>query len=95
MRSMMFFSSILLCVGSFSQIVWAQPRRLPATKKLIEYGWDVPTPAYVKEHIQEMEKRPFDGVIMRLAGKGRGNIFMGGRWDPKVFERLNKSSGSD
>lgn len=87
MRSMMFFSSILLCVGSFSQIVWAQPGRLPATKKLIEYGWDVPTPAYVKEHIQEMEKRPFDGVIMRLAGKGRGNIFMGGRWDPKDFER--------
>lgn len=87
MRSVIFVSAILLWAGMLGQMVWAQPGRLPATKKLIEYGWDVPTPAYVKDHIQEMEKRPFDGVIMRLAGRGRGNIFMGGRWDPKDFER--------
>jgi hypothetical protein len=51
---------------------------LPATavetsataKKLIEYGWDAPTPSFVRQHIKEMEQHPFDGVIVKLnAGK--------------------------
>ncbi len=42
----------------------------PAAKKLIEYGWDAPTPDFVRQHIQEMEQRPFDGVMLKLnAGK--------------------------
>ena len=64
----------------------AQPGRLPATKKLIEYGWDVPQPAFVAANLAAMEKRPFDGLIMRLAGKHGGNIFSGGKWDPKDYE---------
>src|SRR5690606_505441 len=43
-------------------------------KKLIEYGWDVPNPEYVRDHIQDMGKRPFEGVIMRLPKRG-GNVF--------------------
>lgn len=53
----------------------------PARKKLIKYGQDRPSPAYVAAHIREMEKRPFDGIFIRLTGKGQGNIFRGGRWD--------------
>ncbi len=34
-------------------------------KKLIKLGWDLKSPAYVAEHIREMEKRPFDGIIIR------------------------------
>lgn len=34
-------------------------------KKVIEYGWDVPYPDFVEQNIQEMEKRPFDGMILR------------------------------
>ena len=34
-------------------------------KKLIEFGWDVPYPEFVRDHIREMETRPFDGVIFR------------------------------
>ena len=37
-------------------------------KKLIEYGWDVPTLAYVAENLSAMEKRPFDGIIFKLSG---------------------------
>src|SRR5438105_8671968 len=37
-------------------------------KKLIEYGWDVPTPAQMRDEISAMEKRPFDGLIFRLSG---------------------------
>jgi hypothetical protein len=37
-------------------------------KKLIEYGWDVPTPAQMRDELATMEKRPFDGLIFRLSG---------------------------
>ena len=40
----------------------------PPGKKLIEYGWDVPTPAQMREELAAMEKRPFDGLIFRLSG---------------------------
>ena len=65
---------------------FTQPARLPATKKLIEYGWDVPTPAFVRDNIVRMEARPLDGLIMRLAGKGRGNVFSGGKWDVADYQ---------
>ena len=34
-------------------------------KKLIKLGWDLKSPDYVAAHIREMEKRPFDGIIIR------------------------------
>jgi len=37
-------------------------------KKLIEYGWDVPTPAQMRDELAAMEKRPFEGLIFRLGG---------------------------
>ncbi|MBX7258136.1 MAG: hypothetical protein K1Y02_17375 [Candidatus Hydrogenedentes bacterium] len=42
------------------------------TKKLIEYGWDVPTTDFVRAHVREMEQRPFDGLIFKL--KTGGNV---------------------
>ena len=42
----------------------------PTGKRLIELGWDSPTPDFVRANIAQMEQRPFDGVVMRLnAGK--------------------------
>ncbi len=73
---------IICCVLLLLSGTCLAASRLPARKKLIQYGTGAPTPAYVAENISEMEKRPFDGLIMRLAGKGKGNnIFQGGRWD--------------
>jgi hypothetical protein len=40
----------------------------PSTKKIIEYGWDVPYPDFVRDNIREMEKRPFEGLIFRTKG---------------------------
>src|SRR6185503_15972287 len=51
----------------------------PWPKKLIEYGWDTQTPAFIAENIREMEKRPFDGIIFRLAGGAEV-------LDPKAWE---------
>jgi hypothetical protein len=32
-------------------------------KKFIEFGWDRPSPEFVRDHISEMEARPFEGII--------------------------------
>jgi hypothetical protein len=51
----------------------------PVGKKLIEYGWDAPGPDDVKAHVRDMEKRPFDGIVIRPTeppqpGKRAGSI---------------------
>ena len=51
-----------------------------STVKLIEYGWDSPRADFVRIHIREMERRPFDGVIMRL-DEGGGDVFRPQAWD--------------
>jgi hypothetical protein len=33
------------------------------TKKLIEFGWDEPGTAFLRAHISEMERTPFDGCV--------------------------------
>jgi hypothetical protein len=55
----------------------------PPVKKLIEYGWDVPTPAQMDEGLASMEKRPFDGIIFQLSG-GR-NAFAITPLEPAAF----------
>lgn len=60
--------------------------RMP--KKLIEYGWDVPTPDYIRAHIREMETLPFDGLIFRL--KAGDNVL-----DPKPFDEAKYAEDFD
>ena len=55
----------------------------PLGKKLIEYGWDVPTPAQMRDELAAMEKRPFDGLIFRLAGGH--NAFITKPLEPSKF----------
>jgi hypothetical protein len=55
----------------------------PPGKKLIEYGWDVPTPAQMGEELAAMEKRPFDGLIFRL--NGGHNAFVLKALEPAMF----------
>ncbi len=39
-------------------------------KKLIEVGWDAPTPDHLRKHIKEAEHSPFSGIMVNLnAGK--------------------------
>src|ERR1041384_588264 len=63
-----FFASCLASVAGDTAGPAAPPLSAPWQKKLIEYGWDSQTPAFIAEHIRDMEKRPFDGLIFRLAG---------------------------
>lgn len=65
-----------------------------SAKKLIEYGWDCPTTIYTREHIAEMEKVPFDGVILAASpAPGSANMtdfgcraFGKEKLDPKQLE---------
>jgi len=38
-------------------------------KKLIATGWDKPDSRRLRENLEEMEKRPFDGVVLELVGQ--------------------------
>ena len=70
-------------------LAWAAPlQRSTAAvsgmeKKLIEYGWDVPTPAQMKDQLAAMEARPFDGLIFRLSAGY--NAFAAKRFEPAAF----------
>lgn len=55
---------IILCL-LFPVNLAAQQR---PRKKIVEYGWDVPYPDFVRNNIREMEKRPFEGIIFRTKG---------------------------
>ncbi len=54
--------SLILAVTSSAL---AQPTTQPA-KKLIEFGWDEPSAAFMRAHIQEMEQTPFDGCVFHI-----------------------------
>jgi hypothetical protein len=67
-----------------------------AGKKLIEYGWDCPDTETVRAHVREMEKRPFDGIVIRPAiattqpGKRQPSlgrtVFQGRRFRPEEYQ---------
>jgi hypothetical protein len=35
-------------------------------KKLIEFGWDEPDTAFLRKHLAQMERTPFDGVVFHV-----------------------------
>jgi hypothetical protein len=50
---------------------WPAPR-----KKLIEFGWNSPTPTYLRDNLPSLEKSGFDGVTIKLSDEaGGGYIF--------------------
>lgn len=68
------------------------------TKKIIEWGWDMPTPDYIRKNIHEMEQRPFDGLIfwLRIGCNGvegplvgeAGCIFVKNKWKEAKFSKI-------
>jgi hypothetical protein len=67
-----------IALGLLAGYGFSAAQQGPSAKKLIEYGWDVPTPAFVAEHLRDMEQRPFDGLIMRMAVGGQ--VFTPSKW---------------
>ena len=69
--AMRYSHSILIWAFPFATVLFsAEP------KKLIEFGWDEPSTSFVREHIAEMERTPFDGVVFDAeARKPNGQKF--------------------
>lgn len=64
-----------------------------AGKKIIKYGWDTPTTNYARRHVREMEKLPFDGVVIKVMSspEERGDplgwqVASGKRFTPDEYE---------
>lgn len=57
-------------------------------KRLIEFGWDEPDTAFMRQHIAEMEQTPFDGCVFhvnyRTADGKQGNFTWEG-WGKRAF----------
>ena len=73
----------MLALASLTVAAAAQSQQPAMPKKLIEYGWDVPAPDFVRAHIREMEQRPFDGLIFRL--QSGSNVLEPLAWDEARF----------
>jgi hypothetical protein len=71
---------------SRAQIVYGPPQ-----KKLIDFGWHSP---FIQEYIKNMpvyEKRPFDGVTLKISKDAcGGNIFMVDNWE-KITNEAKES----
>jgi hypothetical protein len=71
----------------------AEPAPLPADKstagkKLIEFGWDEPDTAFMREHAAQMDATPFNGCVYHIRGKqtdGKYVDFLWSCWGKKAF----------
>jgi len=41
-------------------------------KKLVEFGWDIPDTTFLRAHLAEMERTPFDGCVFQVNGVAPG-----------------------
>jgi hypothetical protein len=57
-------------------------------KKLIEFGWDIPDTAFLRAHLAEMERTPFDGCVFQVNGLSPGGAkrsLSWQAWGPRSF----------
>src|SRR5436853_5943578 len=75
------YAFLLACV--FATTTFAQQ------KKLIEFGWDEPDTAFMRQHIAQLEKTPFDGTVFTADAydaKGTKINFMNECWGTRTFK---------
>jgi hypothetical protein len=69
-----------------------------AQKQLIEFGWDEPDTAFLREHVAEMEKTPFDGCVFHVnfkdASGATGNFTWQG-WGERAFTEADLKGALD
>ncbi len=81
---------IVLLAGT---AIGAEPPDMRLRKKLIATGWDRPDSEWLLDHLAEMEKQPFDGVMLELTGRtaeGKPCVlrsaFSSEKWQPAWFQ---------
>lgn len=71
------FILVIIFLSSFAQKT--------EEKKLIEFGWDYPRSGFIKDHIDQMQKTPFDGVVFSF-DSGIYNAFDSTKLPDSVFD---------
>jgi hypothetical protein len=64
----------------------AEKKAMP--RKLIEFGWDEPDTAFMREHVAEMERTPFDGCVFHAnysMPDGKTGNFTWECWSRRTF----------
>lgn len=64
-------------------------------KKLIEFGWDEPNTAFMRQHIAEMERSPFDGCVFHVTyakPDGTSGEFTWEGWSTRAFTQAEVRS---
>src|SRR5947208_12940284 len=93
--ALVLLASAIIPLAGFAQ---STPPSTAAQKRLIEFGWDEPDTAFMRQHVAEMEKTPFDGCVFRVAypkaGGGRGN-FSWECWGERAFTDAELKSALD
>jgi hypothetical protein len=84
------FESVFVCL--LGCIVIAMAADASATvqgKKLIEFGWDEPDSAFMRQHAAEMDRTPFDGCVFHVTCQkpagGQSNLTWEG-WSEHAFQ---------
>jgi hypothetical protein len=87
--------SILFC---FAFTVAVSAHAAAHKKYLIEFGWDEPDSHYLREHITEMEKLPFDGCVFHInyqkPSGGEGSFTWEG-WSSNTISKAQVASAID
>ncbi len=68
------------------------------TKKLIEFGWDEPDTAFMRQHIAEMERTPFDGCVFHVnytKPDGKQGNFTWECWSKRAFTEAELQTALD
>ena len=92
-RSTTLALSILLCVIGCTSVSAEMGPPIPDDKKIIGFASIVMTPAYLRQHIADVERIPFDGLVFTVYGNdwshrrtGQEHLFFGGhRYQPGDF----------
>jgi hypothetical protein len=80
---------LLLGLGAaLSGCASLQPREGVPPKRLIEFGCDEPDTAFMRRHIAQMERSPFDGCVFHAnyaTPSGTGGLFLWEAWGTRAF----------
>jgi hypothetical protein len=90
---MRFICLALACVFASFSVASAQQ-----AKKLIEFGWDEPNTAFMRKHIAEMEKTPFDGTVFDMnfkAADGSMQNYVWHCWSTRAFKESDFQQAID
>lgn len=70
----------------------------PRRKALIEFGWDEPDTAFLRAHLAEMERTPFDGCVFHVDVRpvdGKPSSLTWGGWGRRMFVEADVQRARD